>query len=200
MPAPNPAPAPAPDAAALSEIRARADAATPAPWTLMRLAEDDGTAKSRERMKEYVSECIAVSTETEFFTVGIIDGPDVCHAGNGPTSAWNGDFIAHARADIPALLAEVERLNAEVARLADAEMVSWLMMQQLIYQGRATPRVYRLSGSAAWHLEWYDHSRVTRRDSTAGAFEMPTLENLPPEDRAQIADAFAKWKEARDAR
>ena len=64
----------------LTEIRARADAATPGPWTVT----DDGALSS----------------------------------GVPPSSpVANGEFIAHARDDVPWLLGEIERLKAEVAML-----------------------------------------------------------------------------------
>ena len=80
----------------LAEIEARANAATPGPWTthvvyrvITPRAGDDGYL---------VADC------------GASESPDCCE-GNAP-------FIAHARTDVPALVAEVRRLAAEVERLS----------------------------------------------------------------------------------
>ena len=76
----------------LDEIRARAEAATPGPWK-------QGDINSR----------------------GVISRFDVYseHAGYvDVASVWNSedrDFMAHAREDIPYLLAEVERLRSLLA-------------------------------------------------------------------------------------
>ena len=84
----------------LDAIRARVDAATPGPW--------------------YADSCLDVYTEQ----VREID-PDIgielyktvySHHTAGPegTQPWHDThFMAHAREDVPALLAEVERLTAE---------------------------------------------------------------------------------------
>ena len=75
----------------LDEIRARAEAATPGPW-------------AAEREDDY-----------EWIVVGGTYEPDcryvIADCGfDSPQS--NATFIAHAREDIPYLLAEVERLRA----------------------------------------------------------------------------------------
>ena len=80
----------------LARWRALADAATPGPW-----------------------EQVAESGEWW------ISGPDierhfVIDTTNG-VNAQNADFIAAAREAVPALLAEVERLTAEVRRHEEAE-------------------------------------------------------------------------------
>lgn len=82
--------------AELAAIRARAEAATPGPWrwwisNSFRRLSSDATGKDGDVLSG---------------TVQRSDGhPDI--AG----SDVDKDFIAHARADVPALLAEVERLN-----------------------------------------------------------------------------------------
>ena len=71
----------------LAEIEARAAAATPGPW------EADGEPNNR------IVWC----------------GPEdrVCFMTSNGRGVENGDFIAHARDDIPALLAELKELRAE---------------------------------------------------------------------------------------
>ena len=77
----------------LTEIRQRAEAATPGPWNLITMGRDgDG--------------------DDEW---GWIMGANKnwrWDDGDGPQSRANADFIAHSRDDIPYLLSEVDRLNA----------------------------------------------------------------------------------------
>lgn len=80
------------DAKYLAEIKARADAATPGPW----------------EYSECASEIWSESGDT------VISGVDW---GGCAISASDADFIAQARTDIPALVAEVERLNRELSRI-----------------------------------------------------------------------------------
>jgi hypothetical protein len=84
--------------AELAEIRARAEAATPGPW--VRYSRDFRDARSHS----VVGPGHAVRAFTGY-------GP------RGGTAQTDAEFIAHARTDVPALLAEVERLTAENDRL-----------------------------------------------------------------------------------
>jgi hypothetical protein len=66
---------------------------------------------------KYVADCIASAPQdADFYAIAQAgdDKPDICHTGNGPTSASNAAFCAHAREDIPWLVAEVERLREEL--------------------------------------------------------------------------------------
>ena len=91
-----------------AEIAARAEAATPGPWATESM---DGF--------HYLSHGIGDSLLT-------VDDDEIgCVENKGDST-----FIAHARTDIPRLLAEVERLAAENARLRDAskellEVAKW---------------------------------------------------------------------------
>ena len=78
----------------LQAIKARANAATPGPW-----------------------EC-----HNDDFVVVLHDG--VWHTISIPDTSPNAAFIAAARADVPALVAEVERLRAQLAaaRIASQEV------------------------------------------------------------------------------
>jgi hypothetical protein len=91
----------------VDEIKARVDAATPGPW-LSRTSSNWVDGKR---------------TTTEYFVMREDDDVAVCADCVDPNtskpSEANADFIAYAREDIPALLAEVERLQAENARLRD---------------------------------------------------------------------------------
>ena len=76
----------------LDEIKKRCEAATPGPWN------------KRYEKKLYE---IYLDADSEY-NLGLVDKKD------------NADFIAHARQDVPALIAEVERLTAWAAGLERA--------------------------------------------------------------------------------
>jgi hypothetical protein len=46
----------------------------------------------------------------------------VMQSNGQPPNDADADFIAHARSDVPALLAEVDRLAGEVARLTEGRL------------------------------------------------------------------------------
>jgi hypothetical protein len=80
----------------LDEIETRANAATDGPWTV---SEDyDDVLDSQ--------------------------GAHLASYWNPSSRIRNGEFIAHARTDVPSLLAEIRRLRSELA--GAAEDVSWL--------------------------------------------------------------------------
>ena len=96
----------------LKAIQARADAATPGPWCYIH--DDDAMCMN----------CYAVATDAD------ADPSDPGHAARfvagclvqsavriAPPDLWheNTTFIAHARADVPALLAEVRLLRGIIA-------------------------------------------------------------------------------------
>jgi hypothetical protein len=78
----------------LTEIAARADAATAGPWWTDTLAEHDG------------SESVGIDAEGDIW---IVPCQDIDQA--------DAEFMAHARVDVPALLAEVRRQAARIAEL-----------------------------------------------------------------------------------
>ena len=94
--------------AELKAIRERCEAATPGPWII--------------DPAEGVRFAWVVRDEDDIDDLGLADGicilPDEARGGTDNASN-NGIFLAHARTDIPALLAEVERLKAENARLEE---------------------------------------------------------------------------------
>ena len=87
----------------LAEIKARADAATPGPW------ERNNLAGRPER------EVFAGDELIGDFGVGGWEDDE-----GADRVEINAEFIAHARQDIPDLLAEVERLREHVATLEHA--------------------------------------------------------------------------------
>lgn len=82
----------------LQGIKARADAATPGPW-------EEKTNRHPQCNGE---------------PWGWISGASGNITWSGYVGKTNADFIAHARTDIPALVAEVERLAAENSTLKKA--------------------------------------------------------------------------------
>ena len=97
----------------LAEIEARANAATPGPWCASTGRTYDTTTGKVAHVEHYVSRGDD--------DVGIAS--DVCDSRTGEQSEPNARFIAAARTDVPALVAEVRRLTAalDAARREGAE-------------------------------------------------------------------------------
>ncbi len=128
----------------LAAIRARCEAATPGPWEWERSYSvaypgTDGkccyclSPKANELVREFVAEDGRPAHVHRF---AWDDYPDKWHfidSADGTTITGNydyedggvaskredADFIAHARTDVPALLAEVERLRKELEWATD---------------------------------------------------------------------------------
>lgn len=94
----------------LEQIEARANAATPGPWTGDR---NDGTIKYRMMggLDGQTEVLIVDHKNNSSGFYGIDDIPF-------EESEANEEFVKHARQDVPALLAEVERLNETIEKLA----------------------------------------------------------------------------------
>lgn len=96
----------------LQAIRDRAEKATPGPWVYTQFPFEkysDALNDQSKMLAQGISPVCYGAT-----TPGTVGDPEYCtpaFTGNGPTSAPNADFIAHARTDIPKLLDEIERLN-----------------------------------------------------------------------------------------
>jgi hypothetical protein len=95
-----------PQARRVEEIRARCEAATEGPWgyrgpTRDVLAEYDGGAVRERRGMRPAGDT--------FPLIGKIMSPP------------DGEFVAHAREDVPFLLSELARLSGEVRRLEEVE-------------------------------------------------------------------------------
>ncbi len=78
----------------LMEIKARCEAATPGPWTSFIEGRDHTSGDS------FIQRGILDAWQEELYLTG--------------ATVADHDFIAHARQDIPLLLAEIERLQALV--------------------------------------------------------------------------------------
>ena len=88
----------------LNEIRARAEAATPGEW-----------AARKDQFIEWFG-IVALNDEhwSTVTTWPVLSGDNDYGPAGGITNAADATFIAHAREDIPYLLAEVERLREEL--------------------------------------------------------------------------------------
>lgn len=69
-----------------------------------------------------------------------------------PDNVWDGLLIAHARDDLPALIAEVERLRSELAVVAEAcesfaNIAKWTSDPRV--RGEASRMLKRLGGQSA---------------------------------------------------
>jgi hypothetical protein len=124
-------------------------------------AEDAG-----EYTKNSVFKSAAQSGSTDFLAVSCekSDGSaDICLVGNGPTSPANARFSEHAREDIPTLLAEVERLRAEIGRGAAPPPQTWQPIETAPKDGTLID-VWLGDGSAE-DVEFYCASRRSRRST-----------------------------------
>lgn len=87
----------------LEEIKARAEKATPGPWS----ADDEhGDIPGAER-----AWCVSKITESGDYSHDIAYLSTDCADPIGTQETADAEFIAHAREDIPWLVAEVERLR-----------------------------------------------------------------------------------------
>jgi len=91
----------------LNEIAARADAATPGPW-LVRLHQH------RPSAEDPAPDWAEVNARWRIVCV-LRQWPERRGEKLRPVDRRNAAFIARARADVPALVAEVRRLRAELA-------------------------------------------------------------------------------------
>lgn len=86
----------------LAAMKARIDATTPGPWTSMIEGRDCWNGDS------------FIDTATQDIYLSAED-----YVGGGGHYCADQDFIAHARQDMPRLIAEVERLRALLRRFTD---------------------------------------------------------------------------------
>jgi hypothetical protein len=102
----------------IKAIKERCDRATPGPWNVDQKAQGDCTNLDIDCGKTVCDESCKECEWYEFFTGASIDKILTLRL-----DEWDGindadaDFIAHAREDIPALIAEIESLQAQLADL-----------------------------------------------------------------------------------
>jgi hypothetical protein len=109
----------------LDAIQARADKATPGPWDIFTIASEAGTSSRIFREGELPVDLAHIPMD------------------------WNGEgenaaFIAHARADVPALVAEARALRAEVAREREEKETLLSRMLAFTSETPAAPLVEEL--------------------------------------------------------
>lgn len=93
----------------LDAIEARANAATPGPWTTIYRSPDELDGQRFDHGPSVP--CLVMSPDCELHPVADASRNGTC----ADPFSWGNDaeFIAHARTNIPALVAEVRRLRAE---------------------------------------------------------------------------------------
>lgn len=98
----------------LDDIQRRADAATEGPWRAGRGATSDGSEFVHTH--EQKAAFLALSLNDGEPHLWLVDNGAVIPAatGDGPKARANAEFIAHARTDVPALLALVREQAAEL--------------------------------------------------------------------------------------
>ena len=108
----------------LAEIRARAEAATPGPWEHGAPSEMTFDEMRHEYAASLKATLDHFGGDYQNRVHGVYLGDSevrVCITGIGRNSPANAVFIASARQDIGDLLAEIERLRAEVQRLSGGQ-------------------------------------------------------------------------------
>lgn len=102
----------------LDAIEARATAATTGPWE-RRTAPREG--ESVEQKAEYLRGSLRDNGEPLHLLIATPDNePELSYiipalTGDGPRARDNAEFIAHARTDVPALVAALRKAEAQVA-------------------------------------------------------------------------------------
>lgn len=92
----------------LEDIKARAEAISGGPWMPARAATPDGQYLTKSTTEK--AEFLYLSLNDDESDLWLVDDGEVIPAvtGDGPNAKANADFIAHARTDIPKLLAAIE--------------------------------------------------------------------------------------------
>jgi hypothetical protein len=110
----------------LQAIKARVAAATPGPWAMSRDEMSAGFGQHRY---------VVVGTTTADGKK-LVDWRLLVEGMRGADAVHDAEFIAHARTDEPALLAEVERLRAE--RIIEREAIEDILPCQFRFSNRQT--------------------------------------------------------------
>lgn len=109
-------------AARLAEMQARADKALDGPWE-RRVAPDDPATMADK--SAWVDGTLRDNGEPIHLAIAAPPNDELAYVvpfltGDGPTSRANAEFIAHARADVPALTLAVESVLDYVARCEES--------------------------------------------------------------------------------
>lgn len=112
-----------------SAIRARCEAATEGPWVRWNTVGDLENNYAWTIARPYDERCTDTDCHPACGKTVLVTGAEGCE--NCYVSPQDAEFIAHARSDIPSLLdvndrllAEIERLNAVIAKV-EALAVKW---------------------------------------------------------------------------
>ena len=163
----------------LDAIEARVRAATPGPWE-RRIGPREGYS-IKEKAK-YMRGCAIDNGEPLQVLIADSDRPGIDYlvpalTGDGPLAEANAEFIAHAREDVPALVAEVRRLTEfrdwwKASSLANAEDVRRLTAICHDWRDRsesAEAEVGTLRAKAAAVVDEYPHADTCGSMLTPGA-------------------------------
>jgi hypothetical protein len=155
-------------------------------------------ATEKERMKTYVAGSIDLGGD-KFYAV-LCEKPDgladVCHTGNGPTSAANAMFLAAAREAVPALIAELagwkkgvedaNRIAQERTARADA------LERELAAPMVVCPDCQIPVAVSEYPQHFRDHRAPARADRGADADTVSFLRRVAP----AIPDALNRYRAA----
>lgn len=142
-----------------AEIRERAEAATPGPWWT-------------EILPEHGGESIGIDAPGDNWIVPVQDLYEP-----------NAEFMGHAREDVPALLAEIERQRAELAAVrAERDEVAVEVARFGIY-GTATSAAKALVARAS---ELVDENASLRAECDEAQRRVAELEKVAVEARAAL--------------
>lgn len=150
-------------------IKARAEAATPGPWEAAKGATPDG--KYLTTTKAEKEEFLRLAINNDDAELWLIDNADVIPAvtGDGPSAQANAEFIAHAREDIPALLAALEEAERDLAgygtrgalayereeRMGNLRLKIEALKERNMWRARAEDAERRIAAvEAAKHIRW----------------------------------------------
>ena len=103
----------------LAEIKARVEAATPGPWEFETDSDIDGFSYV-EWVEHIISKSVTIERYKHTYPgrqYQIIIASMTENETQGKEEFANATFIAHARQDVPALVAEVERLRGRIAEI-----------------------------------------------------------------------------------
>ena len=119
--------------------------------------------KLSEKEIEAIRKRAEMATEGPWQKDGAID----IHSPNGTevAAAWGGyadqEFIAHAREDIPKLLAEIDRLNSELSKYSQSEFENmcedWYALSAGEYSDKGVEITKR---ELVGRRDWYDYYAV----------------------------------------
>lgn len=113
----------------LATIKARAEAATPGPWKLDDYIGLESYTVCLDYVPENQNRTTGYGAGSEGTAICVLDDEMYFEYSSDTERLANAEFIAHAREDVPALVAEVERLQ-EALRVCSALLDNMLSAVQ----------------------------------------------------------------------